>query len=113
MSSRLQGRGKKEFDTMPLVMISGNSFEKNSARARELGATDYMAKPQKIRICRRIDTANLTFADFEQNENFSGSEFCFCGDFGGWRCGKACGKTWSMDRRLIWVSGWWHVFEGA
>jgi DNA-binding response OmpR family regulator len=41
-------RTKKEFEQMPVVMISGQLSERNAARAQELNVSDYIAKPDDL-----------------------------------------------------------------
>jgi CheY-like chemotaxis protein len=41
-------RTKKEFEQLPVVMISGQLSETNAARAQELGVNAYVAKPDDL-----------------------------------------------------------------
>jgi CheY-like chemotaxis protein len=41
-------RAKKEFDPLPIVMISGQLSEANAARAKKLGVNAYVAKPDDL-----------------------------------------------------------------
>jgi len=55
MMSRMSGfdvlkwlRTKKQFEHLPVVMLTGQTSETNAARAREFGVTEYLAKPEDI-----------------------------------------------------------------
>lgn len=41
-------RTKKEFEQLPVVMLSGQPYEKNEARARELSVRSYIEKPHDL-----------------------------------------------------------------
>lgn len=41
-------RARKEFDPLPVVMLSGQAFEKNKARACELSVRSYIEKPHDL-----------------------------------------------------------------
>jgi DNA-binding response OmpR family regulator len=41
-------RSRTEFEHLPVVMLSGQPFEKNEARARELGVREYVGKPHDL-----------------------------------------------------------------
>jgi CheY-like chemotaxis protein len=41
-------RTKKDFEQLPVVMLSGQLSEKNAARATELGVNAYVAKPHDL-----------------------------------------------------------------
>ena len=49
-------RAKPEWNAVPVVMLTAKSQEKDIARAREGGATDYLVKPfkpEELRACVR------------------------------------------------------------
>src|SRR5689334_8309056 len=41
-------RTKNEFEQLPVVMLSGQPYEKNEARARELSVRSYIEKPHDL-----------------------------------------------------------------
>ena len=47
-------RTKKEFQQLPVVMISGQLSEKNAARAQELGVNAYVAKPDDLESLEKL-----------------------------------------------------------
>ena|ERR1043166_1108856 len=47
-------RAKKEFEELPVVMLSGQVSEANAQRAREFGVKDYLAKPDDIAELRTL-----------------------------------------------------------
>ena len=47
-------RTKKEFEQLPVVMMSGQLSETNAARAQELGVKAYVAKPDDLESLERL-----------------------------------------------------------
>src|ERR1041385_5091443 len=41
-------RAKSDFDQLPIIMLSGQPYDKNEARARELGVRAYLGKPHDL-----------------------------------------------------------------
>jgi DNA-binding response OmpR family regulator len=47
-------RSKEKFDGVPVVIFSGNDYGKNVEKALELGATEFVKKPDDVTALRKV-----------------------------------------------------------
>ncbi len=55
-------RSRKEYEKLPIVMLSGNSYPKNIEKAGELGATEFVKKPEEVfELTKLIDKWRVAY----------------------------------------------------